>query len=262
MNSCREPPSKQLLPVLPQKDCLSSVKLNSLQASEETTSSLTVKPSEPQASCCFCYKPPERLAWAGTGLEPEESRFPHCLHYLPRVQEQVWAWGHCRVRNAPEIFFFKKRGGVIIHSWFCHLYNQVHFPPLRSVSAFLKWERWSLKSLWERTCSASLHTVRSVFWVLLTALLQEAPPWGWSFVLRRECWQLAYGVWMKTERNAVLSVFGTEPWLWRVLSKWQSVFLFLQFVFLIWLSEREVSKASPSAHSLQLSEAPQPSPTS
>lgn len=111
MNSCREPPSKQLLPVLPQKDCLSSVKLNSLQASEETTSSLTVKPSEPQASCCFCYKPPERLAWAGTGLEPEESRFPHCLHYLPRVQEQVWAWGHCRVRNAPEIFFLKKRGG-------------------------------------------------------------------------------------------------------------------------------------------------------
>lgn len=53
--------SKQLLLVLPQEDCLFSVKLNSLQASEETTSSLTVKPSEPQASCCLCYK----TTWGG-----------------------------------------------------------------------------------------------------------------------------------------------------------------------------------------------------
>jgi hypothetical protein len=53
--------SKQLLLVLSQEDCLFSVELKSLQVSEETTSFLTVKPSEPQASCCWCY----RTTWVG-----------------------------------------------------------------------------------------------------------------------------------------------------------------------------------------------------
>lgn len=208
MNFCREPPSKQLLPVLPQEDCLSSVELNSLQASEETTtSSLTVKPSEPQASCCLCYKPPGRLAWPGTGLEPQGSHFPTAFVTCPEFKNKYGAG----VIVGSEIHWRFKRGGVIIHSWVCYLYSQVHFPSLLSVSALLKWERQPLKCLWEWSCSASMWTVRLVFWFLpnhitpgSTSLRPKLP--SQMGVLTAGIWSVD-GNWEKH----CASVLGTDP---------------------------------------------------
>lgn len=107
-----------------------------------------------------------------------------------------------------------------------------------------------------------MYKLRSVFWFLTNYMAPGTTslrPMLRS--LRWECWQLAYGVWMKTKRDVVTSMLGIGPGQGQCSTSGSHCSCFCNLSFSSdSLTERKVSKARHSTYSLPASGAPHPSP--
>lgn len=144
------PLNTRLFLVLPREGCSLTVELNSLQVSEETTSSLIIKPGELQPGWYLFYGATWEagLTWHWPCFLNRGKAFFPAPPYLPGRRERRWAWGGRGGRKALEI----KSGNIPLLVLPAAWPATGTFSSWPSVFPCLKWGHWPLPWLCKQSC--------------------------------------------------------------------------------------------------------------